>query len=520
MNIPLSELESSGALNELKLSNRGLEKESLRVDINGNISKKLHNPSFGSALTNPYITTDFSESLLEFITPTFHEPQECLNFLSDIHAFVYKNLDEELLWSLSMPCQINSVNDISIGKYGSSNAGKLKTIYRRGLAQRYGSMMQAISGIHYNFSFSDNFFRRILGLKEDFNNIQSLKNDSYLGIARNFRRYSWLYFILFGASPSASESFVGKNKSGFKEFSQDGLYKPEATSLRMGDLGYISAAQDNLSISINSLKEYCSELRRALKEPYSDYQKIGEFKEDKRVQLNTSIIQIENEYYSTIRPKRVCPSGERPVNILENKGIEYLELRCIDVDPFEPLGIERKQIDFLDLLLVYCLVKDSPPIDKEENKIILNNHKNIINMGRSSELEIMHRGKKVRAKAQALEVLEELSEIVELVEKPLFQLGENYWETSLDFQKNKILNPETSPSAKSILAVKENEDSLSEFGMKMSKKHKNYFNDVEIKNEVKLREAAIFSLTEQEQLEKKDEEPFEEFLKDFLSQTS
>ena len=136
------------------------------------------------------------------------------------------------------------------------------------------------------------------------------------------------------------------------------------------------------------------------------------------------------------------------------------------------------------------------------------------------EYKYMHRGKKVRAKAQALEVLEELSEIVELVEKPLFQLGENYWKISLDFQKNKILNPETSPSAKSILAVKENEDSLSEFGMKMSRKHKNYFNDVEIKNEVKLREAAIFSLTEQEQLEKKDEEPFEEFLKDFLSRTS
>ena len=218
MRLSLSELESSGALNELKFSNRGIEKESLRINKGGNIALSSHNEGLGSALTNPYITTDFSESLLELITPTFHDPQLCLNFLSDIHSFVYKKINNELMWSFSMPCPINSANEIPIGNYGSSNPGTLKKIYRKGLSERYGSMMQSISGIHYNFSFSDNFFKII---HEELNNsleLQKLQDSLYLGLARNFRRYSWLYFLLFGSSPAVSNSFISKKHKGFQKF--------------------------------------------------------------------------------------------------------------------------------------------------------------------------------------------------------------------------------------------------------------------------------------------------------------
>ena len=338
MQLTLEKLEQSGALEELRFINRGIEKESLRILSSGELSKKPHPKSLGSALTNPYITTDFSEALLELITPTFNDAQSCLNFLNDLHAFVYNNIGDEILWPCSMPCPVDDSEDIPIGNYGMSNSGMIKTIYRRGLSKRYGSMMQTIAGIHYNFSFSDKFFNIILSLGK-YDNEKELKNEVYLHVARNFKRFGWLYFFLYGASPAVCDSFADKAEHDLDSLPGGGLYKATSTSLRMGDLGYISKAQDELNISYNNLKDYCFDLENALTTPYKKYQEIGEFINNDRVQLNTSVIQIENEYYSTIRPKRVCPTGKRPINVLRAKGIDYLELRCVDLDPFSPVGI-------------------------------------------------------------------------------------------------------------------------------------------------------------------------------------
>ena len=520
MLLTLSELESSGALNELKYSNRGIEKESLRIDKKGKISQNPHNKELGSPLTNPFLTTDFSEALLELITPTFNDPQECLDFLSDIHAFIYKHIDDELLWSCSMPCPISESEEIPIANFGNSNTGMLKTIYRKGLSERYGSMMQAIAGIHYNFSFSDGFFKCIYNNSSDVGDLQTLKNDLYLKIARNFRRYSWLYFKLFGASPSASNSFVGLRTRGFKKFIKDGLYKPNATSLRMGDLGYISSAQDQLSISINSIDDYCAQLRDALKIPYPPYEDIGEFKNKKRVQLNTSIIQIENEYYSTIRPKRICPSGERPVNILETQGIEYLELRCIDLDPFNPIGIDRSEIDFLDTLLLFCLIKDSPPISKKENDLILSNHKRIINDGRDPEMEISVEDKEVNANDHAKEILSDLEELSDYFGKTLNKKSSNFWSKSLEVQNMKITGLLETPSSKILNKIKEGGESFLKFGLDLSLEHKEFFNSYESNNESMLKESANISLAEKSKIDSLNETSFEEYLKIFLSKTS
>jgi len=520
MSLSISDLETSGALEELVNSKRGLEKESLRVDNAGNISTLPHNKELGSALTNPYITTDFSESLLELITPTFHDPQECLDFMSDIHSFVYKHINEEMMWPSSMPPPIEDENKIPIGNYGSSNTGMLKTIYRRGLSHRYGSIMQAISGIHYNFSFSNEFFKRIHKTYKPNSSVLELKNNLYLGMARNFRRYSWLYFVLFGASPSTSESFVGKHNAHFTKFSVDGLYKIDATSLRMGDLGYISAAQDQLSISMNSLDEYCKDLNLALKNKYKPYTDVGEFNEGQRIQLNDSIIQIENEYYSTIRPKRVCPSGERPVNILKDKGIEYLELRCVDLDPFNPIGIDRNQIDFLDMMLLYCLSKESPPINKDENMMILKNHREIIDRGRNADLKIEKKGIKISTFDYASQILEELSEMNSSVGKYLFGSSYNFWSESLNKQIDKIQDYKKLPSSIVINSILEGSKSYLDFNLDLASKNKRYFEEYVSKNELKFKDSAKISLEKQVEIENNEEEPFEEYLRSFLRKTS
>ena len=284
----LDQLKKSKATQELNFINRGVEKECLRVDTSGKLSQKDHPLALGSALTNPFITTDFSEALMELVTPTFTSANEVIDFLTALHVFVNKNLEEELLWPMSMPCTIDSEDDIRIGNYGTSNQGMIKTIYRRGLSNRYGSMMQAIAGIHYNFSFSDKFLEVLAESNSD--NIKDFKNKTYLSIARNFRRYGWIYLLLYGASPLASGSFAANRPNDLQLLSTGDLYKPYATSLRMGDLGYISHAQDSLNISFNSLDAYCLDLKNALHTPFEQYKKIGEFKDAERIQLNDSCL--------------------------------------------------------------------------------------------------------------------------------------------------------------------------------------------------------------------------------------
>ena len=519
MQLTLEKLEQSGALEELRFINRGIEKESLRILSSGELSKKPHPKSLGSALTNPYITTDFSEALLELITPTFNDAQSCLNFLNDLHAFVYNNIGDEILWPCSMPCPVDDSEDIPIGNYGMSNSGMIKTIYRRGLSKRYGSMMQTIAGIHYNFSFSDKFFNIILSLGK-YDNEKELKNEVYLHVARNFKRFGWLYFFLYGASPAVCDSFTGKAEHDLDSLPGGGLYKATSTSLRMGDLGYISKAQDELNISYNNLKDYCFDLESALTTPYKQYQEIGEFINNDRVQLNTSVIQIENEYYSTIRPKRVCPTGKRPINVLRAKGIDYLELRCVDLDPFSPVGIQREQLDFMDTLLMYCLLNESPPINDNEVEVIKKNHENIINNGRDKNQPIVLRGREDSAINFAKEILFDLKKISTIAGEAVFKDTTNNWLESTNLQIKKLENLDETLSSKILNDLLKNNKSFKEFGLKLATQHSRHFKVAHGYENKFFKEAAKESITKQKILESKDEPHFETFLKEYFSQTA
>ena len=369
----LNLLKDSDLSDFSKFSSRGIEKESLRV-FDKTISLTDHPTSLGATLTNQYITTDFSEALLELITNKKNSIDESLSELEDVLNFVFKNCSETI-WPSSVPCTIEDENKIRIAEYGSSNSGRLKNLYRKGLSERYGSMMQCVSGIHYNFSLNDEFF---LKLAPQNTSLQEFKNESYLSLVRNFRRNAWLLLYLFGASPIVPKSFIAGRPNFLQNLNDQDCYLENATCLRMSELGYMSNAQDNLFIAYNNLDEYVENLLYALKEKFPRYEQIGIEKEGEFIQINDSIIQIENEYYSSIRPKRIVGSGERPINALKEKGIEYVEVRCMDNNPFEPLGISAETSHFLEAYLMTCLADENKFASKKEIVEIQTNWQNCL----------------------------------------------------------------------------------------------------------------------------------------------
>ena len=329
---------ASGERGVLAGGRKGIEKEALRLDTNGYLAQTPHPPALGSAMTNRYITTDFSEALLEFVTPAFESTWEALRLLCDIHQFTYEHLDDELLWIASMPCQIPPDEGIPLARYGTSNVGQMKTIYRRGLGYRYGRHMQTIAGVHFNYSLPEAFWPRyheIIGQDGDEVDFRSAQ---YLGLIRNFRRMGWLVLYLFGASPAMCKSFGGGRELQMPSLNDETWHEPFGTSLRMSDLGYSNQNQARINISLNDLDQYIHDLRRAIETPEPAYEKIGVKVDGEYRQLSASQLQIENEYYSPIRPKRVARSGERPTAALRRGGIEYVEVRSLDINTSDPAG--------------------------------------------------------------------------------------------------------------------------------------------------------------------------------------
>ena len=351
---------------------RGIEKESLRVTPEGLLADTPHPLALGAALTHPHITTDYSEAQLELITGVHAEPEACLRELQDIHQFTCQALDaqaRELLWPASMPARLPEEDHIPIGRYGRSNVGQAKSVYRLGLGWRYGRRMQTISGIHYNWS------------------MPGVDSAQYFALIRNFRRHAFLLLVLFGASPALARDFVAGRAHGLQELSESTLYLPHATSLRMGPLGYQSEAQARLAVSYNGLDGYAASLQEALTRPYPAYEAIGlQGPDGSWRQLATSLLQIENEFYGTIRPKRGIFPGERPLHALRERGVEYVEVRLMDLDPFEPVGISAQTMRFLDIFLLYCLQADSPPDTPQEIARIARNQQLVAGRGREPGL--------------------------------------------------------------------------------------------------------------------------------------
>ncbi|MGL3043821.1 glutamate--cysteine ligase [Acinetobacter pecorum] len=378
---------------------RGIERESLRMQSDGFLSQAAHPSALGSALTHPHITTDYSEALMEFITPPQDSIKKALDYLSDIHAIVHRHLEnDEKLWPLSMPCMLDSSDDsIPLAQYGSSNIGLFKTLYRHGLGVRYGRRMQTISGVHYNLSFPDHLFEALQQQEQDESlkalSLQDYRSHRYMGLIRNFIRLTPLVMFLIGASPAVCQCFMTGRDHFLLPLVKGTLYSPYATALRMGRFGYQNSAQKQLGIHYNNLQDYLDGLQKAVKTPYEPFSRLGlDDANGQPIQINDHVLQIENEYYSLVRPKQVPQAGETPSQALENRGIAYIELRAVDVNPYSPTGINEDTAGFLEVLALYCLLQDSPALLGDEQDLIEQNQAEVVNRGRAPNAAIIENG--------------------------------------------------------------------------------------------------------------------------------
>ncbi|PIE38930.1 MAG: glutamate--cysteine ligase [Gammaproteobacteria bacterium] len=500
---------------------RGVEKESLRINAGGTLAQSPHPDALGSPLTHASITTDFSEALLEFITPVSTSIDETLGTLEDIHSFVARSLDKELLWNASMPCIIEDDKSIPLARFGDSNLATMKTVYRRGLSHRYGRLMQVISGIHYNFSMPKDWWQNLWEAQGRPGELGSFITNRYLGLIRNFQRYSWLLIYLFGASPALCSTFLRDGDThGLEAFDDKGhsYYAPYGTSLRLGDLGYQSNAQKGLKVCYNALENYISTLKSAILEPHPAYAEIGVKVDGEYRQLGDGLLQIENEFYSTIRPKRVTESGQAPLVALQQSGIEYVEVRCIDVNPFLPCGIDAEQIRFLDTFLLYCLLNDSPDIDLKEKAAINQNIATVVNRGREPGLMLSNPKGDRPFKQMAAAILSGMEPIADLLDEA--------WEDSHDYnialtaQKAKVDDPELTPSARVVREMREHKLPFLRLAMNYSERWSRHFKNRELAADVAedFRQQALLSKAKQKAIEDTDTVDFDQHLAHYFAQ--
>ena len=511
LNRRLSLLGEPANLSLLAQCLHGIERETLRVTDEGRLAQTPHPEALGAALTHEQITTDYSESLLEFITPALADPAQTLHSLEQIHRFAYSKLGNEYLWSPSMPCPLPAEEDIPIAYYGTSNIGRLKYVYRQGLALRYGRTMQCIAGIHYNFSLPEALWPLLKQAEGFVGTDRDYQSSAYIALIRNFRRYSWLLMYLFGASPAIDAGFLRGRAHQLEQLDPQTLYLPYATSLRMSDLGYQSNAQAGLTPCYNDLASYTDSLREAVATPYAPYVEVGTHKDGEWVQLNTNILQIENEYYSNIRPKRVTYTGERPIQALMSRGVQYVEVRCLDINPFLPTGVDLPEARFLDAFLLLCAMDHSPQIDSTECGNCTSNFLSVVKEGRRPGLTLQRDGQPVELKQWASELLERIAPFAELLDR---SQGMQEHAHALDAQRAKVNDPSLTPSAQVLASMAQHKESFSAFSLRQSQAHAEFFRGQPLSSE----EQAAFeaqareSLARQAELEQNEVGDFDLFV--------
>ena len=504
----------------MRNSRIGVEKECLRVNKQGSITQTPHPKTLGASLTHPYITTDYSEALIEFITPPYHHIRQALDFLRDSQQYVYQHLSDEYLWATSMPCVVAGETSIPIAEYGVSNPGMMKHVYRRGLGYRYGRVMQVIAGVHFNYSFPSDFWPVYSELERNRLPLQDFISESYMALIRNLQRFGWLIPYLFGASPAICKSFLGDTPTSLKVFSENTYYEPYATSLRMGDIGYQNNKENENGFKANydSLGDYIDGLSCAIETPCPEYEKIGVLVDGEYRQLNANILQIENEYYSTIRPKQILKGNEKPTLALKRRGVSYVELRSLDVNAFDPLGINERQLHFLECFLLFCLLHDGPAIGDYERKAIDENELRAAHRGRDPKLKLIRGNETLALKDWAGELLQEMQAVCELLDRST--QGQPYC-AALQAQLQKVEDPELTPSARMLNEMRDRDEGFYHFAERLSKTHQHFFNNLPMSESRQnyFSELAVKSLEDQRAWEAADEVSFAEYLERYFSQS-
>jgi len=491
---------------------RGIEKEGLRVDHDGKLALTPHPARLGSALTHPHITTDYSESLLELITGTHDTVAGVLDELHAVHHFVAQHLDGEWMWNQSMPAHLPADDDIPIAWYGTSNTAMLKHVYRRGLAVRGGRTMQCIAGVHYNFSLPDALWgvlENTAGANPD------SKSSGYMALIRNFTRYAWLLMYLFGASPVVSHNFLRKPDHGLQPLHHDTWHLPYATSLRMSDLGYRNAAQSELQLCYNDLNTFLRRMLKAVTTPWPAYQAIGTHRDGEWIQLNANILQIENEYYSNIRPKHPVGRCERPLTVLARKGIQYVEIRCLDIDPFSPIGISPQTCRFLDTFLLFCAVQESPLFDADGFCQHSDRNFNLVaKQGRQPGLLLTRNGQPIALQDWAYALLDGMSACAALLDQAY---GGAHHTAALNAQRDKVRDASLTPSAQLLAQLRDTGLSLQQFSLNLSREHHDALRSQALSadTQARLQQQVEESQQQQRVLERSDRVDFATYVRNY-----
>lgn len=516
----------SEALTYLAQRGIGIEKEALRVDEQGALMTTPHPPSLGSSLCHPHITTDYSEAQLELITPKLHSDTAAIRFLYDLHAYVYQNCEEKfLLWSNSMPCVLKSGENIPIAEYGKSNAGQMKHIYRQGLKRRYGSAMQAISGVHFNYSLGPQAWQPVRAAlcadkqSNDQNDDQTFRDLRYMGMIRNLLRCAWVIPYLFGASPAVCQAFVGGSHRELERFNNTTLFGADATSLRMGSLGYQNNKEikTGLKVSYNDLAAYISSLRYAVTTPYPAYEAHGVKTADGFCQLNANILQIENEYYATVRPKRTADKHEMSLLALQRAGIEYVELRSLDINPFIDVGVGSAQLCFLEALFVLCLLSDGPPLSDDEQKQCIHNEVIVGHQGRRAGLCLQTPGGERPLREWGQTLCDALTAVAELLDKACG--GIRYGQAIAEYREL-FIRPEATLSARVLQAMRDQQVGFVDWVLRQTKQHRARFLKHSLSADCQRQwdELAQKSLREQSDLEAADRTDLDAYIRGYFDQ--
>ncbi len=490
----------------------GLEKETLRVEAAGSIAQTPHPIALGSALTHPYITTDYSEALLELVTPPFDDVRETLGFLQDLQAFATARIGDELLWATSMPCAMGSEDSIPVARYGHSNAGRMKTVYRIGLGHRYGRRMQVIAGVHFNYSPQPALWPALAGLQGKTDG-RDFRDRAMMGMIRNLLRFGWMVPYLFGASPAVCNSFLDGRGARLEDFDDDSSYLPMATSLRMGDIGYTNRkeADTGIKANYNSLTEYVDSLRCAISTESPEWARLGVKVDGEYRQLNANILQIENEYYSSVRPKQPLERFEKPTDALDARGVAYVELRSVDVNAQQPLGVDESQLRFLEAFCLTALLLPSGPLSEAAMADIDANLLAVAHHGREPGLILQCERGPMPLQALARELLTRMGPVAAMLDQDL--PGDPY-RRSLSEQWGKVEQPSLTPSARMLEDMMAREEGFYRYARRLSQQHREAFrSNCPLPREAELTALARQSLAEQAMLEASDCYDFDGFLR-------
>ena len=507
---------NSDAKDTLAFGKFGIEKESLRIS-QSTISRKQHQESMGSPLCHRYITTDFSEAQLELITPPLIDKKTGLNFLENIHHFVSHKIEDEIIWPFSMPPFIQSDADIPIASYGSSNLALFKIAYRYGLSHRYGRTMQAISGIHFNYSLPEQIWKSSLFTEEKAVS-KKLRANIYFRTLRNLHRMNWLILYLFGASPIVAKNFLSNKHKGFQKLDNHAYYLPYATSLRMSDLGYQNINRSNAVISLNSLQEYTFDLKQATTTKCDDFQKIDKETTEDYPQINSNILQIEDEYYAVSRPKSSSVSNQRLTTKLKDAGVDYIELRSLDINPFQRIGIDLDTVHFLEVFFIFCTLNPSPPIEKGEIEEIKHNDLLVATRGREPGLNLSNNRTKISLKNWANQILDEMMSIAGLLDNKTTDFSSIIRKLS-----TQVVDPEQTLSALLLNKILTEKMEFQELGTTIGNDYKNYYISLETSKNSDwslLEKESVDSKKRQLELEQANHQSFEDFVEEYFDASS